>query len=223
MPRVAVLGLVVGGVLLVAVVGYMLLVKPQQKRLATVKQQIADTQKKIDDYRSAASTQQAPPNIRVADIYRLSQAMPASVDMPDVLLELDDVAKSAGIELTSIAPQTPQPGAGFTIQPITLQFSGDYYAVTDLLYRLRTLVAVRHGQLEASGRIFAIQSVDLSPVGSELQANLTVDTYVYGGTPVPAVAAPVPTDTTATTGTTDTTATDTTSTSASALPAQGGN
>lgn len=219
MPRAALLALIVGGVLVVAFAGYTLLVKPEQKKAKQVNAEIASVQKQIDDYRSAASTVQSAPKIRVADVYRLAQAMPSQTDMPDILLELDDVAKSAGIELSTIQPQTPQPGNGFTIQPITLQFSGDYYAVTDLLYRLRTLVAVRHGQLEASGRIFSVQSVALSPVGSDLQAQVTVDTYVYGGTPPPAATTPVATgtDTTATTATTDTT-----STSASALPAQGG-
>lgn len=217
MPRAALLALIVGGVLVVAVAGYTLLVKPEQKKAQQVNASVAAVQKQIDDYRSSASTVQSAPKIRVADVYRLAQAMPSETDMPDILLELDNVAKSAGIEFSTIQPQTPQPGNGFTIQPITLQFSGDYYAVTDLLYRLRTLVAVRHGQLEASGRIFAVQSVTLSPSGTGLQAQVTIDTYVYGGTPAPAATTPVETGTdTTTTGTTDTT-----STSASALPAQG--
>ena len=219
-PRAGVFALIIGGALFVAVVGYLVLVKPQHARLKKLNADIENTQKQIDDARAQTASQTSTPEIKIADVYRLAQAMPSNGDMPDVLLQLDDVAKSAGVELASITPQAPQPGAGFSIQPITLQFSGDYYAITDLLYRLRTLVAVRHGQLEASGRIFSIQSVDLTPSGSLLQANVTVDTYVYSGAAAPAAAAtpaPTSTDTTATTGSTDTTST----TTASALPAQG--
>ena len=213
MPRAVVFALIVGGALLIAVVGYLVLVKPQGKKLADVKKQIADTQQKIQDYQAQASTQQSAPKIRIADVYRLAHAMPSNVDMPDVLLELDDVAKSAGIQLAQITPQASQPGAGFSIQPITLQFSGDYYSVTDLLYRLRTLVSVRHGQLEATGRLFAVKNVTLAPSGPGLSANVSLETYIYAPAPPAAPAAPAaPAPPAASTTSTDTTSTATTTT-----------
>ena len=101
-----------------------------------------------------------------------------------------------------------------------LSFAGDFFATTDFLYRLRTLVDVRHGQLEAGGRIFAIEQGTLTPgTGSQLTGQVTIQTYVYGtGTTAasapPPAAAPTSTDTTATT----TTPASTTSASAEGAP-----
>jgi len=208
MPRAAVLGLIVGAALLVALAGYMLLVKPQQRKASEIETQIAEKQQTLDEYRAAAANRQDVPKIRVADVYRLARAMPAAENMPDILIELDQIARDAGIQLSSISPQQATAGNGFQIVPISLQFSGDYYSVTDLLYRLRSLVSVRHGQLEASGRIFSIDSVTLQPSGPRLDAAITVKTYIFSATPAPPAppVAPASTDTTAaTTGTTSTT------------------
>jgi Tfp pilus assembly protein PilO len=212
MPKAAIFVLIVVAALLVYFVGNTVLVKPQKAKAASIQKQIADKQATLDQYRAdaAAARSVVSPKIRVADVYRLSRAMPAIEDMPDILIELDDVARAAGIRLDSISPGGAGPGNGFQIIPISLQFSGDYYSITDLLYRLRTLVAVRHGQLEATGRLFSIKSVTLSPNGTKLSANVSLETYIYAPAPPPApvVAAP------AVTGT-DTTSTQTT-TSASA-------
>jgi Tfp pilus assembly protein PilO len=220
-PRTVIFGLIALGAAVVLAGGYLLLVKPQKAKVVAIDKQIADKQATIDQYRADAAKTTTVPKIRVAEIYRLARAMPADLDMPDILLELDQVARGAGIRLQSIAPQGATPGNGFSIVPINLTFSGDYYSVTDLLYRLRSLVTVRHGALDADGRLFAVQSITLTPIGNGLQANVTVDTYLYGGTP-PAAAAPAPvvTDTTSTSSS-DTTSTDTSTDTTSTPPPDG--
>jgi len=213
-PRAAIFALIAVGAAVLAFGGYTLLVKPQKAKVATIEKEIADKQSTIDQYRSeaAAAKNTVAPKIRVAEVYRLARAMPANLDMPDILLELDQVARDSGIELQSITPQAPTPGNGFSIVPISLTFQGDYYSVTDLLYRLRSLVTVRHAALDANGRLFAVQSITLSPNGNLLTANVSVDTYVYGGTP-PAEAAPAAVPASTDTTSTDTTSTDTSTTS----------
>jgi Tfp pilus assembly protein PilO len=220
LPRAAIFGLIAFGAVLFALVGYMLLIKPQKSHLADLNKQIADTQAQIDLYRSqaAAAKPNVAPKVRVADIYRLARAMPSSMDTADILIELNSVAQSAGVEIDSISPGQATPGNGFEIVPLAIAFHGDFYAMTDFLYRLRTLVNVRHGQLEAGGRIFAIDSVSLSPdsgSGRSLNVQLNLDTFVYGAAATASGAAPPPATTAATTTSTDTTAT-TTTTSASA-------
>jgi type IV pilus assembly protein PilO len=207
-PKAVVLALIVVGSLIFAFLGYTILVKPQKKKVVEINAQIAEKQATLDQYRAEAAAAKAlvAPKIRVADVYRLARAMPATEDMPDILIELDDVAKSAGIQLDSISPGGPTPGNGFLIVPITVQFNGDYYSVTDLLYRLRTLVSVRHGQLESTGRLFAVKNVTLAPSGPGLSANVSLETYIYAPAPPPAPAAPVSTDTTSTDTTSTTTA-----------------
>jgi Tfp pilus assembly protein PilO len=216
LPTAAMLGVIVVCAVVVGGGGYMLLVKPEKNRTASIEKQIAAKQATIAQYKAESATHTGSPAIRIADVYRLAQAMPATLDMPDVLLELDQVARDAGITITSITPQSPTTEGSYEVVPIALEFNGDYYSVTDLLYRLRTLVSVRHGQLDANGRLYGINSIALQPDGKQLRATVTVDTYVYGaGTAGVATATPTTTDTTATSTTTDSTPTDSSSSSSS--------
>jgi len=134
--------------------------------------------------------------------------------MPNLLLELSQVVQSAGVKLNSISP-TPPDVTGTT--GITLTVSGDFYSLTDLLYRLRNLVTVRDGVLDVSGRLFSVTSVGLTPSsGRSLDANLSLSAYTFSD--AAAAAAALPATTPASTSTTDTStgATTTTAPSASA-------
>jgi Tfp pilus assembly protein PilO len=222
LPVPALLGVIVACALLVGIAGYMLLVKPEKNHVASIDKQVADKEATIAQYKSDSATPVGAPKIRIADVYRLATAMPAALDMPDILLELDQVARDAGIRITSITPQAPTSLGAYELVPIALQFNGDYYSVTDLLYRLRTLVSVRHGQLLANGRLYSVDSIALQPQSGELRATVTVDTYVYSGATLgatPAAVTPTPTDSTSTS--TDTTSTDTTTTDTSTTTTTG--
>ena len=71
------------------------------KQTVAVQQQIADDLSRAATARSATSA----PTIKTADIYKLETAMPSIADMPDLLLELDQTAKAAGVTLQSIQPR----------------------------------------------------------------------------------------------------------------------
>ena len=77
---------------------------------------------------------------------------------------------------------------------IDLAFEGRFYDLSDFLYRLRNLVAVHGGALNATGRLFSVDSIAFDQ-GSlhfpQVKATLTVSAYNFGdGTaaPVPAAA-----------------------------------
>jgi hypothetical protein len=180
---------------------------------AAAEVQLTEAKKPVKVVKVAAVQQ---PEIRTADLYSLAKAMPSTEDMPDLLLQLDQVARSAGVTLTSIAPSPPAPSttASFSTVPINLAFSGDFYSLTDMLYRLRSLVGVRDGTLQTAGRLFSIGSVGLTPTGSGAQLNATVlvNAFVYGSAPT-AVVAPAPASTS-----TDTTNTTTTAPSTDVAP-----
>jgi hypothetical protein len=169
----------------------MVLIAPQKAKAASLTKQAADTRAQIATLQQEVRDRNSMPKIRVADVYRLQKAMPSGLHMPDLLLELDSVARDAGITLEQIAPSGAVPGGAFQKYPIHLTFDGNFYTVTDLLYRLRNLVSVHHGRLDASGRLFSIDQVTLTPKGTTLGADITVNAYVYGGT-APAAPAPVP-------------------------------
>jgi Tfp pilus assembly protein PilO len=209
LPKGAVLGGIVLAGLLVLVLGWMLVVAPQNHKAASLAKETADTQAQITSNLAqiaaakTAVTATAAPKIRVADLYKLAKAMPSTTDMPDILLELSQVTKDAGVDLASIAPSTPtaDPASGQQAVQISLSVSGDFFSLTDLLYRLRNFVTVRHGALDATGRLFTIDNVSFAPSGTHsLDANVTLHTYIYGGAPVaPVAVAPLPTDTSTTT------------------------
>ena len=229
LPKGAVIGGIVAAGLLVLVLGWLVLVGPQNHKAASLAKQTTDVEKQITDQLAqiaAAKNVTAAPQIRVADVYKLAKAMPSTTDMPDVLIQLDQVAKDSGVQLQNISPSQPalDPGTGQQAVQVTLNVNGDFYTVTDLLYRLRNFVYVRHGALEASGRLFSIDNVSFSPLdGHKLSASIGVHTYVYGASAaaVPAAAATTPTDTSTDT-TSTTTTTDTTSSGAPSAAGSGG-
>jgi type IV pilus assembly protein PilO len=172
------------GVLVLAL-GWLVLLGPKQKQVGDLNQQTAAVRQQIADDLSRAATARSAtgaPTIKTADIYKLETAMPSITDMPDLLLELDQTAKAAGVKLQSIQPSAPAEGTdGYSTVHVTVSANGNFYALTDLLYRLRNLVYVRSGALQANGRIFTIDTVNLSPTGgTQLLATITLDTYVYG-------------------------------------------
>jgi Tfp pilus assembly protein PilO len=212
LPRAAGLAMIGVGGLLLLVVGWLLVVSPQKHKAANLKQQAAAVRQKIADelaQAAVAKSATAAPKIKVADVYRLAKAMPSIDDMPDILLELNQTANAAGVDLQSLSPTTSSTPAtgGYSTIPISLNVTGDFYTITDLLYRLRNLVYVRNGTLEANGRLFSVNNVTLSPgtTGRQLNATISIDTYVYGGGAVSSTAVPAGTSTTTTTTTSTTT------------------
>jgi hypothetical protein len=62
-----------------------------------------------------------------------------------------------------------------------LLFNGDFYGLSDFLYRLRDLVTVRDGTLDASGRLFNVGTVTFNTTGSafpQISADLDLDADV---------------------------------------------
>ena len=194
-------------------------VSPQRSTAASIARSATATEVQVQEAKRPAPdqstiTQPKQPEIRTAYLYKLSKAMPMTTDMPNLLLELSQVVQSAGVKLNSISP-TPPDVTGTT--GITLTVSGDFYSLTDLLYRLRNLVTVRDGVLDVSGRLFSVTSVGLTPSsGRSLDANLSLSAYTFSD--AAAAAAALPATTPASTSTTDTStgATTTTAPSASA-------
>ena len=198
-PLTPVLGVALA---IVVAVGWFALVGPKRAASGKVDAQISEYQDKI----AAAQKPKTPPGtkavqINVADLFRLAKAMPDQEDMPGVLLELDAVAKSAGVKFVSITPGTQVSTGVFYSTPITLAFEGNYYDLTDFLFRLRNLVTVREGELDADGRLYTLDALQFAEAEAgfpNINATLTVSAYTFGA---PLAAAPTDTGATATNGT----------------------
>lgn len=194
LPPKALAGIAAGVVLVYALAGWFLLVSPKRSEASKLASEIEAAQGQLVQARAATGPGVKVPRIDVADIFRLSKAMPAATDMPGILLELSRVAEETGIAFESIAPQPGTPSSGYQVLPIQLVFQGNYYELSDFLFRLRNLVGVRDGKLEAKGRLFTVDKLEFTESPRkfpDIQAALTVSAFVYGNDPA-ASAAPVP-------------------------------
>jgi hypothetical protein len=191
----ALYGIVAAGLLVYTLAGWFLLVGPKRAEAGKLKEEVAAAEQTLSAARLAAVAQPDVQPIAVADIFRLAKAMPSAPDMPGIVLELSRIAGETGIQFNSISPQGSVAAASYQSLPIALVFDGNFYELSDFLFRLRTLVSVRRGELHSSGRLFAVktlaftESVEGFP---DLTASLTVDAYVYG-TAAPASTLPAAT------------------------------
>jgi Tfp pilus assembly protein PilO len=185
---------------------YTLAVAPQGAKAAKLQKDADALQLQIYQRRADIKKGLSPPTIQTADLFRLARAMPDRTDMPGIILTLSDLARSAGIKFDLIEPVT----GGATVSDsyetdrIHLLFNGDFYGLSDFLYRVRSLVTVHDGKLEASGRLFNVDTVTfnvLSDSFPKISAELFVNAYVYGVT-APPPAAPTTTNADGTTTTT---------------------
>ena len=217
----ALIGIMVGTALVFGLAGWFLLVRPQGAKVTSLKTQATEVQAKIDAYHQQVAAVAAAPKIEVADVYRLAKAMPSLPDMPDLLLELSQLARDTGIRFDSISPQPSSAIGSYTVLPISVTFQGNFYNLADFLYRLRSLVTVHAGRLDATGRLLAVDTLTFneSPLQfPQIQATLVIDAFVYGNGAAP-VAAPIPTTPTTTTTETTTTTTESPPSGASATGA----
>jgi Tfp pilus assembly protein PilO len=210
LPKPAALAIVITALLVFSAVGYFVLISPQRSKSAELAEETYAVQTQIQTLRIANAQVRKTEPIRVADLFRVSKAMPDTDDMPGVLLELNRIARETGIRFESITPQEGADAGGYLRRPIDLVFDGNFYELSDFLFRLRSLVRVRGGQLEATGRLFTVNSLNFVESEREfprIKATLNVSAYVYGtgaaaptpaapaagGQPAPAPAQPTPT------------------------------
>jgi type IV pilus assembly protein PilO len=205
----ALIGVIVAGVLVFGLAAWFLLVHPQSGKVSSLKQQAQDVQAKIDAYHQQVAAARSAPKIEVADVYRLAKAMPTKTDMPDLVLELSALARDTGIRFDSISPQPIAAVGSYSVLPVSVTFVGNFYDLADFLYRMRSLVTVHAGRLDATGRLFSVDTLAFNESEQkfpQIQATLVVDAFVYAAAPaaVPAATPPAATTPAATSTTSDT-------------------
>lgn len=210
------IGVIVAGVLVFGLAVWFLLVHPQSGNVSNLKRQSQDVQEKIDAYHQQVAAARSAPKIEVADVYRLAKAMPMKTDMPDLVLELSELARDTGISFDSISPQPVAAVGSYSVLPISVTFNGNFYNLADFLYRLRSLVTVHAGRLDATGRLFSVDTLAFNESEKkfpQIQATLVVDAFVYSSAPAATPAATPPS--------TSTTSSETTTTADSSASATG--
>jgi hypothetical protein len=197
----------IGGVLVVALIGWFLLISPQRSRASSIDVEIEQVEAQIVQARAAAAQAEGAEPVRTADLFRLTKAMPSENDIAGVLLELSKTAGETGIVFEQIIPGPTVTAGTFRAQPIDLVFTGNFYSLSDFLYRLRNLVSVQQGDLLANGRLFSVEKLQFVEADSKfpnIRALLTVSALLYGTSGEPPPSAPAETTTTDTTSGTTT-------------------
>ena len=195
LSRGAQIVLVVLGLAAVAAGGWFLVVSPKRAEAARLTEEIEALQTQIVTARAASlGIRPEGAKVHTAKLFRLVKAMPDRADMAGVILQLNRTAADTGIVFESIAPGAAVAAGSYQRVPITLEFEGDFYSLSDFLYRLRNLVQVRDGELASTGRLFAVDNLTFTEITDSfprIAATLTVSAYVYGAGAPATSAAPV--------------------------------
>jgi len=218
--------LVAAVLLVVAVMGYFVLIAPKRSTASDLKKQTSSVQAQIASNQSSGF-KQALPAVRAATVFSLAQAMPSQLNTPEIILQLNKLAEDSGITFDQVQPDAAGASAAtldttdpFAAEPIQVQFTGSFYNLLAFLQRLRNLVRVENGRLFTAGRLFDVTDVKFAEATSgwpRVQATLTINAFVPQ-TPLSTATTPGATDTTSTT----TTGTTTTSSPTSAAPSTSG-
>lgn len=194
-PR-ALIALAAGAVLVYSLAVWFLILAPKRSEATSLGAEVAAAEIRLAQAQATANRPQRD-GAPVSDVFRLAKAMPSSTDQPGLVLELDRLARSSGVTLGSITPQDPVLGVGgATLMPVAVVVEGSYREITRFLASTRKLVMVRRGKIRATGRLFTVQSVELSESNAKgfplLDGTITLNAYVYDGPIVPPSAPVTP-------------------------------
>ena len=182
--------------------GWLLLVSPERSRATDLAAQVETANTDLAQRQAALQHPAAKVTLRASDGYRLAKALPATVDMPGMILDIQRLASSNKLAFVSIQPQSVGlAGAGYVATPVTLNVQGRFSDVSSFLGDLRSLVRVRHGRLDARGRLYSVASVTIGAPQDPAKfpvvlANLTLKTFTFSppppATPTPLTAPSTP-------------------------------
>jgi type IV pilus assembly protein PilO len=232
LPQSAQIAIAVSTLLVLLIAGYFIAVKPQKSKASELASEITAREGQISDARALLAKAKHAQKVKVADLFRLTKAMPDQPDEAGIVLELTSVARKSGIGFESITPQGSTILGSYQVIPISVIFDGNFFQLNDFLFRLRNLVDVRQGALAANGRLFTVDSIQFDESElkfPQIRASLQIDAYIYGtGSTVsapPQTSTPGAATTTTTSPTTTaptTTSPTTTAPSAAAAPGSTG-
>ena len=180
------------GLLIVAGLGYFLLISPKTAERAALRQENAALQTEVLKAR-ADEANLRPFRAQAEALRRRLQAakerLPSEKEMPRLYRQLTDLAFQAGLQVALFAPKPPQDRDDVAEVPITMTCEGGYHQLGAFFARVSRLPRIVD---LADFRLLAIER----PTGT-VRAELTLATFLFRpeGAPPPAtpgVSAPAP-------------------------------
>jgi Tfp pilus assembly protein PilO len=156
--------LALSGVALIVVVAlaWFFLISPLRAEIATTDDAIAAESTKIaaaEAKLAQAEVTRAEGKKNQARLLELAKMVPDSSQVPSLLVQIQDLADQSGIKFKSVSPGDPVESGGFQIIPLSLEFTGSYFDLSDFAYRAEQLVA-------APGRLLTVKSIQLQLGGT---------------------------------------------------------
>jgi Tfp pilus assembly protein PilO len=140
-------------------------------------------------------------------VVRLGKAVPEDDDVRSLLVQLDAEAGGTNVDFRTIqiggtggattdttatsSASTPPPGAvsvgsaGFSQMPFTFSFRGTYANLSQFLSRMERFVTLRNQQVNVTGRLLRLESIDLQVDQSgfpRIRAQLGASSYLVPAT-----------------------------------------
>lgn len=180
-PRAMAIAIVV---LLLIITGatWFALLAPKQTQANNLSTQIQNAKQTLQ----ARSVQVKHPVHGVPQSLYIRRALPDTVAMPQVLLELSRIAATDHVSLDGVTPAASTPYSGFDATPISIVVSGRFFNIEAFLHDLRNQVNVTNGNVSATGRLFDVDSVSFSidTQAPAVSATLGIDVFDYAPAPV---------------------------------------
>lgn len=192
--------LLVLAVVAVLVIGWMKVVSPERKRVASVQEKVTSAEVALSQARSElseAQRDQSRYSSAYASLVSLGEAVPADEEVSSLVYALDQAAGKAHVEFQSIQAgagssetsatptSTGQESSGFRQLPFTFTFVGSFFDLYHLMQKLQGFTTTTSGGgVKVSGRLLTIDGVNLTPGSStegsseDLTGTVTATAYV---------------------------------------------
>ena len=151
-----------------------------QAKIATKQTELQTAQQTLASYKKAKAGYGAS----YASLVRLGKAVPEDDDVRSLLVQLDAEAGGTQVDFRTFeigaataapapaadgsAPATPLPPgavavgtAGFSAMPFAFSFRGNFDNLTQFFARMERFVTLRNEQLNVTGRLLRLESIDL--------------------------------------------------------------
>ena len=163
--------LILGGVVVLALAAalWWLVVAPARSDVSSREGRLAVVTREVNAMRDTVDRLRAEePGAarRTAERLRLAKALPTGEHTPGAMVQLQDLADRAGVELTSIAAAGGGDYGLLRGSEFELTVTGRFHDVDDFLYRMHNLVSLdQRGRPQIDGRLFALRTVAIVPTG----------------------------------------------------------
>lgn len=149
----------IGGAALIVIVifAWFVILGPIRQDTSATESSIKDAQTELSQYRTQlaqAESTRAEGMRNQEKLISLSKMVPQGNEMESLLVQVQDLAAQAGIDFISITPSAAQVQGTFSIVPLSADFTGTFFDISDFVYRAEQMVA-------GPGRLLAISSLDL--------------------------------------------------------------